>query len=124
MPYCSASNDLWGRSHFNFDVDGRNYHVLRTGAFPFIKFHCSLRPKQDLTLEDNFYRALKVINFGESKRTFLNEIRNMTNHFSGIPTFLYGIAGLLWAKHTEEVHTPQGKVTIYFWYKETEKAQH
>ena len=42
----------------------------------------------------------------------------------GIPTFLYGLAGLLWAKHTETVRTPQGPVTIYFWYKESEKSQH
>ncbi len=57
-------NDLWGRSHFNFDVDGRNYHVLRTGAFPFVKFHCSRRPPQHLAVEDKFYGVLKVFNFG------------------------------------------------------------
>ena len=61
VPYCDVHNDLWGRSHFNLEVDGRNYHVLRTGAFPFVKFHCSRRPPgHDLSLEDNFYRGLKV----------------------------------------------------------------
>ena len=71
-------NDQWGMSHFNwkvcniwawvlkrlkptsisiyFQVDGANYHVLRTGAFPFIKYHISRRPHQDLSIEDNFYR--------------------------------------------------------------------
>ena len=42
--------------YFQFQVDGANYHVLRTGAFPFIKYHISRRPHQDLSLEDNFYR--------------------------------------------------------------------
>ena len=40
----------------SLQVDGVNYHVLRTGAFPFIKYHISRRPHQNLQLEDNFYR--------------------------------------------------------------------
>ena len=93
-------NDQWGQSHFNWSVDGVNYHVLRTGAFPFVKYHISRRPVEDLSLEDSFYRVLKVLNFG-------------------LPTLLYGIAGLLWAKHTEIVALPCGnKITIYFWYRE------
>ena len=100
MSRSDVRNDQWGRSHFNWSVDGVNYHVLRTGAFPFVKYHISRRPVEDLSLEDNFYRVLKVLNFG-------------------LPTLLYGIAGLLWAKHTEIVALPCGsKITIYFWYKE------
>lgn len=98
-----VENDLFGKSHFNFQVEHSNYHVLRTGAYPFIKFHCSLRPSgQDLTLENHFYNFLKVINFG-------------------LPTLLYGIAGLLWANHTEKIAISgfQKPITLYFWYKET-----
>ena len=42
--------------YVQFQVDGANYHVLRTGAFPFIKYRISRRPHEDLSLEDNFYR--------------------------------------------------------------------
>jgi hypothetical protein len=107
VPYCDVEDDLWGKSHFNFEVEkGINYHVLRTGAFPFIKFHCSKRPWEALRVENTFYSALKIINLG-------------------IPTFLYGVAGLLWAKHTETVEMCNGhKVTIYFWYAESKFSKH
>ena len=88
VPYCQAENDLYPKSHFNFTTGGSrqevNYHVLRTGAFPFIKFHCSRRPPQDLGHEDKFYLGLKLLNFG-------------------LPTLVYGLAGLAWAKHTETI---------------------
>lgn len=29
--HVQASDDQWGRSHFNWSVDGVNYHVLRSG---------------------------------------------------------------------------------------------
>ena len=101
VPQSDIQNDLWGKSHFNFKVDKANYHVLRTGAFPFIKFHCTQRPEgQDLSLENHFYNVLKVLNFG-------------------FPCLLYGIAGLLWANHIEEVKLEERTIKIYFWYKET-----
>ena len=37
-----------------------------------IKFHCSKRPYEDLSLEDYFYRGLKMINFGEFQSICLN----------------------------------------------------
>jgi hypothetical protein len=57
-------NDQWGVSHMNWEVDHANYHVMRTGAFMYIKYHCVRRPKEDLTTSNILYTGLKVVNFG------------------------------------------------------------
>jgi hypothetical protein len=65
VKYSSVIDDQRGWSHFNWPVGSSNYHVLRTGCYPYIKYHCSRRPHQDLTLEDKFFRFIKVINLGK-----------------------------------------------------------
>lgn len=62
--YADVVNDQRGMSHFNWPAGGSNYHVLRTGCFPYIKYHCSQRPVQDLSGEDRFFKAIKILNLG------------------------------------------------------------
>ncbi|XP_023300393.2 uncharacterized protein C15orf61 homolog [Lucilia cuprina] len=96
-----VQNDQWGKSHFNWTLDtGTNYHILRTACYPYLKYHCSKREIQDLSLEDKFFRFLKIINLG-------------------LPMLFYGLAAIRLISHEEIVIMPDGeKVTIYFLYAE------
>ena len=40
----------------------------------------------------------------------------------GIPTIMYGLAGLLMANHVEEVTIGDKKIVIYFWYQENRNS--
>ncbi|KAM6409474.1 uncharacterized protein C15orf61 homolog [Rhynochetos jubatus] len=105
VKYSAVRNDQFGLSHFNWRVNGANYHILRTGCFPFIKYHCSRAAPQDLALQNAAFTALKVLN-------------------AGIPTLLYGIGSWFFVSVTETVHTSRGPVTIYFLNKEDEGAMY
>jgi hypothetical protein len=93
-------NDQFGLSNFNWKVDGVNYHILRTGCYPFVKYHCTKAPYENLQTQNLFYGSLKLINFG-------------------IPLVLYGLAGLMFANHREHIVVQGTKIELRFWYEET-----
>ncbi|KAL6479087.1 hypothetical protein MHYP_G00125200 [Metynnis hypsauchen] len=97
--YSAVVNDQFGLSNFNWQVQDANYHILRTGAFPFIKYHCTKAPPQNLNFENTFFGALKVINLG-------------------IPCLAYGLGSWMVVRVTETVQTSAGPVTVHFAYKE------
>lgn len=99
VKYNSVIDDQWGKSHFNWHVGHSNYHILRTGCYPYIKYHCTKREKENLEFEDSFFRFIKVFNLG-------------------LPCLAYGCAAIFLISHKEIVKTPKGDVYIYFLYKE------
>lgn len=99
-------NDQFGQTHFEFDVDGRNYHILRTGCFPFIKYHCTKRTKSnDLTFENRLFTILKCFNFG-------------------LPTLMYGLVSIFLIRHVElvQINNRMSPTKIYFLLKENSGA--
>lgn len=104
--YHHVVNDQFGLSHFNWEVDGKNYHVLRTGCFPYIKYHCSSRPYADLDAENYFYTFLKILNLG-------------------IPTLAYGVGSWFLVRYSEDVVMPDAQIVkVYFLNKETPDAMY
>ncbi|XP_050432458.1 uncharacterized protein C15orf61 homolog [Adelges cooleyi] len=105
IKYSSVNNDQHGLSHFNWKVGNSNYHILRSGCFPYIKYHCTKRPFENLSTEDSLFYVLKIINLG-------------------IPLLVYGISAIFMITYKEKVQTPEGEVYVYFLLKEDKGSTH
>ena len=70
VKYSSVINDQFSFSCFNFQVDQENYQILRTGCYPFIKYHCTKTKSQNLYLQNKLFTCIKIFNFGELESTF------------------------------------------------------
>ncbi|XP_013138784.1 PREDICTED: uncharacterized protein C15orf61 [Papilio polytes] len=95
VKYSSVKDDQFGKSNFNWEVGRSNYQILRTGCYPYIKYHCSRKEAEDLETSDKFMRIIKIVNLG-------------------IPCLLYGLAATMLIRHSEVVNTSKGQIKIYF----------
>uniref|UniRef100_A0A1B0D2Y1 Uncharacterized protein n=1 Tax=Phlebotomus papatasi TaxID=29031 RepID=A0A1B0D2Y1_PHLPP len=101
-----VENDFFGLSHYNWTLkSGNNYHILRTGAHPYMKYHCTKRPIENLAVENAFYGVIKVMNLG-------------------IPQLMYGLAATHLISYEEFVIVGSSKIPIYFLYKEDKGSKY
>lgn len=73
VKYSSVIDDQRGRSHFNWKAGSTNYHVLRAGCFPYIKYHCTKRPYENLENEDKLFSILKLVNLGKPLASYVKD---------------------------------------------------
>jgi len=99
VKYSDIKNDHHGYSHFNFPVKNtagqvKNYEILRTGCYPFIKYHCTATdPPNDLKLTNSIIRMVKIST-------------------GCLPCLVYGTAARYLITHCEKLESRQ--VDIHF----------
>ena len=71
VKYKDVVNDQFYLTCFVNKIDDKTqYLILRTGCFPFIKYHCSKLKERDMIddrfvkFQNNFFNFIKLINFG------------------------------------------------------------
>lgn len=65
VKYKDVLDDQRGMSNFNWKVGNSNYQILRTGCFPYMKYHCTKYPYEDLTTSDRLIKYIKIFNLGK-----------------------------------------------------------
>ena len=111
VKYADIKSDHHGKSHFNFQVQCpkdpqkvQNYEILRTGCFPYIKYHCTrTNPPNDVNFTNNVIRCCKIATFC-------------------VPCLLYGTAAIFLISHKENVESLNG-LELYFLLPEDHQAR-
>ena len=66
VKYKDVMDDQRGMSNFNWKVGNSNYQILRTGCYPYIKYHCTRYRHEDLAASDRLMKLIKIINLGST----------------------------------------------------------
>ena len=105
IKYSSITDDNHGKSHFNLNFgDNNNYEILRTGCYPYIKYHCTKKnPPNNLEFSNKFITILKYSNL------FL-------------PCLIYGVYASFLVRHVEVVE--EYGVELHFLIKEAENSRY
>jgi len=109
VKYSDMNNDHHGLAHFNFQLqthqgNSQNYEILRTGCYPYVKYHCTLtNPPNNLTWSNRVIRLSKIVT-------------------GCVPCLVYGTAALFLITHHEKVES-LGDIKIYFLIAEDHSAR-
>lgn len=72
VKYKDVINDHFEKTCFIHKVDDQTeYLIMRTGCFPFIKYHCSQVTSKEydptqIEFQNKFYNLIKLMNFGKN----------------------------------------------------------
>lgn len=69
VKYKDIQNDQFNKTCFIHKLENSEYLILRTGCFPFIKYHCSKVTKKEyqqeqIEFQNKFFNVIKLMNFG------------------------------------------------------------
>jgi hypothetical protein len=63
VKYSDIYDDDFGKSNYDVLVGDTNFQILRTGCWPYVKYHCTKTPSTDLQITDKVIRISKTLAF-------------------------------------------------------------